>query len=258
MAKVNTGHAVNVENFNQVVINLKNMGSAWNPVDESLSIKSLEAHHADCLAVLKGVNDADAMDKKKTAERAAAYASLNTLVTRTIAAMKSCKMAASDIDNAITKKDLIDGSNIAKMAMKRKKAHLKREITGNTEGAVLDTATKTHSVSQMAYDTRLSNFEKLIAQLETAGNYRTNHADLTLEALKTFAEKLRQANDDTNHAFDLLTNKRKERNNVLYFNEDATTTRSDLIKDELLSLEGSSGVHVKKIKEYKFTKFKDS
>ena len=257
MAKVNTGHAVNVENLNQVVINLKNMGSTWNPVDESLSIVDLEAHHADCLAALKAVNDADAVDKKKTAERAAAYLPLNPLVSRTIAAMKSCKMAASDIDNATTIKNLIDGTNIAKISLKRKKENLKREVTGVTEGAVMDTATKTHSVSQMAYDTRLSNFEKLIAQLETAGNYKTNHADLSLAALKTFADNLRQANDDTNHAFDLLTNKRKQRNDLLYHSEDATTKRADLIKEELVSLEGNAGVNFKKIKDYKFKKFKE-
>ncbi len=257
MAKVNTGHAVNVENLNQVIINLKNMGSVWNPVDESLSIASLEAHHTACLAVLKALNEADAMDKKKTAERAAAYLPLNPLIARTIAAMKSCKMAASDIDNATTIKNLIDGTNIAKISLKRKKENLKREGTALTEGAAAETATKTHSVSQMAYDTRLSNFEKLIAQLETADNYKTNHADLTLVALKAFADNLRQANDDTNHAFDLLTNKRKERNILLYSSDDATTKRSDMIKDELLSLEGSSGVNYKKIKDYKFKKAKE-
>ena len=258
MAKLNTGHAVNVENLNQVTINLKNMGSTWNPVDESLTIAQLEAHHADCLAALKAVNDAEAVDKKKTAERAAAYTPLNPLVMRVIAAMKSCKMATSDIENAVTIKNLIDGTNIAKVAAKRKKALLKRDIIENTEGAVLETTTKTHSVAQLAYDTRLTNFEKLIAQLETAGNYKTNHADLSLAALKDFALKLRQANDDTNHAFDLLTNKRKARNILFYDTEEGMTTRAALIKDELLSLEGSSGVNFKKMKDYKFKTFSDS
>ena len=253
MAKVNSGHAVNVENFNQLTRSILNLGEKWNPVDPSLTATALKAHYVRYDAALKQVTLAEAFDTKQTATRADAYESLNAFLVRVLAAMRSCRMDATSVDNAATLKDLIDGSNIAKVAIKRKaEAAAKLKNVAATEGEPPVDEPKNRSVSQQAYDTRLKNFGKLIVLLETAGTYKTNNTELTLDALKAYAVQLKQANDDTNDAYDLLTNQRKERDIVLYTGTDSLMEIEKLIKDELTTFAGKKGVDYQKATDWKF------
>ena len=253
---INTGHTVNVENYNQLVINLSNMAGLWNPVNEMITIAALTTHHKACDATLKALNTAEAFDKKQTAARTKVYLPLQSLTKRTVAAMKSCQMEASVIESAGTLVSLITGANISKVTNKRKKMALKAHALTITEGDPATEEVKNRSVSQLAFDARLKNFDKLVAQIETSGNYKTNHADLNLPALKAFSASMQQANNATNDAFDVLSNVRKKRNELLYNDSSSLINRVALIKNELEALDGKNNVHYKKATGLKFVKFK--
>ena len=258
MATQNAGHARNVANFKEVIIILNNLNGKWNPVQDMLKMPNLETFHLACEAKLSAFNVALSMDSIKTDLRSQAYKPLNDLLTRTFAAMKSCGMDASIIERAKTLKDLISGTNVAQATRRRLKETEKLQLMATTEGVELPEQPKAHSVSQQSYDERLDNFEKFITLLETAANYATNHEGLSLEALKAFRDKLNNANDETNHAYDLAAHQRDQRNEMLYGETDSINVRIDLIKNELISAEGSQGVNYRKVCSYRFVNYTDS
>ena len=257
MGQQNTGHAKNVAMFKEVIIILTNMNGKWNPVNDKLKLPNLAGIHVACDTKLSVVNDAIAADKIKTAARASAYDPLNMLVRRVVAAMKSCEMDAAVIDRAKSVKDLIDGLNVNLMAAKRRREAVKRELLLVTEGGVVPEAPKTHSVSQQSFDEKLSNFKKLIALLDTAGNYATNQPDLSIVALNAFADTLSVANHETNDAYDLLDIQRRERNEMLYGDTNSIDSIVALIKNELESVESKQGTNYKKAIAYRFVKVND-
>lgn len=253
----NAGHARNAANFKEVIIILKNLNGKWKPVQDILTVPNLEILQTLCESKLSALNYAMSVDTIKTADRVKAYKPLNDLILRSFAAMKSAGMDTSTIDRAKTLKDLINGSNIMQATKRRQKEMGKRQLMAVTEGGTLPEEPKTHSVSQQSYDERLDNFEKYISLLETAGNYATNQTELSIDALKKFRNNLNLANDETNHAYDLVTHQRAERNEILYGDIDSLIVRLDLIKNELISSEGTQGVTYKKICTYRFANYAD-
>lgn len=254
MAKENSGHAKTVSNFKQVVMTVKNMNGHWNPVNDKLKIENMEARHAACEIFLNRVDAAEALDKIKTEARFAAYKSLNEVVRRVVAAMKSCEMDAKMIESATTIKKLIDGTNVSDAAQKRAKAAEQRKILLGTEGVESTDDIKAYSVSKQDYDSRLKNFKRLMTLLEQAGNYATNQSDLTLTALNDFATALSDANNATNNAYDQLDNIRKERNDLLYGESDSIVNVVTLTKNELDAMETKQGPNHKKVASFKFNK----
>ena len=72
------------------------------------------------------------------------------------------------------------------------------------------------SVSQMGYDTRLDNFDKLISLLSTVPQYNPNEEDLKINSLKALYADLKTKNTDVVTAYIQLDNARNSRNVVLY------------------------------------------
>jgi hypothetical protein len=226
-----------VTNLNEIVTILKNMGDKWEPVSPKLQIPFLEAR---CLAgqtMLDDMQSAIVFDNLKTKERATAFAPLNNLVRRVVAAADSCDMDETTVEKAYSIKNLIDGTNVGQANSRRKKS-LEKAKTLLSEGETLPETPKARSVSKQAYDKRLENFKLLINLLTQAGNYATNQADLKLPALTAFAETLAAASEATDNAYKMLEIKREERN-------------------ELISVEGNSGLTVKKVTAFEFVKLVD-
>jgi hypothetical protein len=255
---MNTGHAKNVTQFKEVTQILTNLNGKWNPLNPKLALANLLARHSDCNNKLNEVDTAVSVDKVKTAARAKAYEPLNDLVRRILATMKSCEMDAAMVENVKALKGLIDGSNIQAATQKRKAVAEKAKALAITEGVENVEPVRSSSVSRLGYDTRLSNFKKVISLIETAGNYASNQPDLSITALTAFAELLTEVNNATNDAYDLLTIKRQERNDALYGNTDSIMSVMGLIKNELESIETKQGVNYKKVIAIKFNKYSDA
>lgn len=234
-----------VKNLGETIKILKNMGADWNPVHPKLLIPALETLHADAEAMTEAIRAAVVFDNLKTKERLTAFAPLSALVRRVYAASECCEMDKTTVEKVETYKDLIDGTNIAKATALRKKK-TKKAMALLPEGETLPDAAKTRSIAQLKYEERLANFKTLIVLLETAGNYTTNEADLSIAALKMFAASLTLANQATDDAYNMLASKREERNQLFFGETDSITFVMEKAKKQLFSREGKAGVNMKK------------
>jgi hypothetical protein len=263
MSKQRTGYATTVPNFLDVIGILIALNEGWNPVDENLLLVNLNKRHAAAKSVMDNLDVAIEFDKIKTSEREAAYAPLNPIVQRVLAAAKSCKMDVATIDDIETYKSLIDGNNVIQLEAK-KEAKIKREekkafkLTGvKLERVAATEEEDKRSVSQQAYDLRYDNFKRLITLLTTAGTYKTNVQDLTLDALNAFLGRLEAANKATNAADVAWKSACNARDAALCAETDSICSTVKDIKAELISMEGSQGVNYKKVTAIKFMKTKD-
>lgn len=235
-----------VKNLGETIKILKNMGADWNPVHPKLLMPALENLHADAQAMTDAITAAVVLDNLKTKERLTAFAALNGLVRRVFAASECCEMDKTTVEKVETYKDLIDGTNIAKATALRKKK-TKKAIALLPAGELLPDAAKTRSIAQLKYEERLANFKTLIVLLETAGNYTTNEADLSIAALKLFATSLALANQATDDAYNMLASKREERNQLFFGEADSIAFALDKAKKQLISKEGKAGANLKKV-----------
>jgi hypothetical protein len=258
MAKQSTGFTTTVPNFSDVIDILVDLGVVWNPIDTNLSIPMLKARHAAAKSVMDALKVATEFDKIKTSEREAAYAPLNGLVQRVLAAANACKMEAATIADSLIYKDLIDGGNVNKLAA-RKEAKLKREekkifkLTGvkPVRAAPTEEDDK-RTVSRLAYGLRYDNFKNLITLLTTAGTYKTNIADLSIDALNAYLNQLEVADKATNDADKAWSSAIEARNTALCAETDSICSTVNDIKVELTSMEKKSGPNYKKVCAIKF------
>ncbi|MBL7816222.1 MAG: hypothetical protein JNL70_14480 [Saprospiraceae bacterium] len=237
----------------------------WNPVNPNLSILSLKERHARAQTIVDNYERIFEIDKIKTTEREAAYASLNTLVQRIYAAAISCQMSPPTLEQIKIYKDLIDGNNAAQVAAERKREEKKakealekaalekaatRSIEAETNSDESDnesTETKKRSVSKQAYELRYDNFKRLINLLTVAETYKTHLPDLTLDALNLFLDKLAAANKATNDADKAWADAVAARNACLRGAEDSVYATVRDIKTELVVIETKNGANYKKV-----------
>ena len=262
MAKQSTGFTTTVPNFLDVIDILVELGVAWNPIDTNLSIPMLKARHAAAKVVMEAFKVANEFDKIKTSEREAAYAPLNGLVQRVLAAANACKMDAATIADILIYKDLIDGGNVNKLAA-RKEAKLKREekkifkLTGvkPVRAAPTEEDDK-RTVARLGYGLRYDNFKNLITLLTTAGTYKTNVADLSIDALNAYLNQLEVADKATNDADKAWSMAAQARKATLCGETDSICSTVNDIKMELVSMEKKSGPTYKKVAAVKFMPIK--
>jgi hypothetical protein len=146
-------------------------------------------------------------------------------------------------------------SLVRKIVGSRAKAKLTEEEK-NTLLAAGKTV-KEISASQMGYDLRLDNLDKLIKMLAAIPLYVPNEADLKIESLSNYYLDLKQKNADVIAAWVPLSNARIARNDILY---KKTTGLHDLaidIKLYIKSAFGISSTQYKQISKLKFTSFKN-
>jgi hypothetical protein len=263
MSKPSTGFITTVPNFYDVIDILVELGVNWNPIDPTLSIAGLKARHAAAKSVMDAYKMAFEFDKIKTNEREAAYAPLNALMQRVLAAVVACKMDAATVKNIITYKDLIDGGNVNKLAA-RKEAKIKRdaEKTLKLTGVVAETTETTdeedkRTVSRLGYSLRYDNLKNLITLLTTAGTYKTNVKDLSIDALNAYLDSLEAANKATDDADKAWSSAAELRNAALCAKTDSICSTVADIKMELISMEGKMGATYKKVVGIKFMQMQD-
>jgi hypothetical protein len=263
MAKQSTGFITTIPNFFSVIDILSDLGVEWNPIDTNLSVPNLKVRHDAAQLVMDALKVATEFDKIKTSERETAYAPLNGLLQRILAAATACKMDAATLEDVSLYKDLIDGGNVNKLAA-RKEAKIKKEekkafkLTGvKPVRTMLTEDDDKRTVSRMAYTLRYDNFKNLITLLTTAGTYKTNVADLTLDALNAYLNRLEMANKATNDANKAWENACDARNAALCAKTDSICSTVNDIKVELISMEKKSGPNYKKVVAIKFMDVKD-
>ena len=168
-----TGHAKNVANFDQLISSATSLGTQYNPLRPEIQLQALQTLAVSARASLNGVNSAFPAFSNAIAAREVKFAPLSKLATRLLNAVKSTTTTATVDDNVKTLTRKIHGVKAtSKLTDEEKKAL-----------AADGKAAKEISASQMSFDSRLENFDKLIQQLASIPEYAPNKPELQVSSL---------------------------------------------------------------------------
>jgi hypothetical protein len=244
MANTNkTGHAKNVANFENLITNVSGYGRAYNPSKESIKLSALNTLLASAKAVIGEVNTAESAYKNAVSAREVAFTPLSKFITRVINSLKSSDSSSQIDEKAMSLVRKLQGRRATpKLSDDEKKA---TEAEGKEVNQI--------SSSQMSYDSRLDNFDKLIKLLASEAGYSPNEADITIEALTSLYNDLSSKNTAVINATVPLNNARISRDQFLYTPITGVVDISVDVKMYIKSVFGATSPQYKAISGLKFT-----
>jgi hypothetical protein len=214
----------------------------FNPSKTALKIPGLQALSASSKDAIIAVNGAMAAYSNAVAAREVAFAPVSKLITRVHNALKATDTTKQVVESAQTLVRKIQGTRAKPKKTDAEKAAAK-------EGGV---ATKEISTSQMSYDSRLDNLDKLIQLLASVALFAPNEEDLKVATLTELYNDLKAKNAAVIAATTALSNARIARNDVLY---KANTGLVDIALDTktyIKSVFGATSPQFKQVSKLEF------
>lgn len=200
-----TGHAKNVANFEKLIAETSAFGETFNPSKATLKLTALNTQLATAKAAIAAVNSAEPAYKNAVSARDAAFAPLGKLITRINNALKASDTTVQEDESALTLVRKLQG----RRATAKKTEDEKKALAAEGKEVI------EISSSQMSFDSRLDNFDKLIKLLSSIPAYAPNEADLKVEALTALYNDLKAKNMAVINAETPLSTARIARNEVL-------------------------------------------
>ena len=245
-SQTETGHAKNVANFETLITNVTGFGTAYNPSKDSIKLPALTTLLVTAKGAITDVNSAEPAYKNAVSARDLAFKPLSKLITRVNNSLKASDSSSQVDDNAMTLVRKLQGRrSTPKMTEEEKQAAI-------AEGKEVTEI----SSSQMSYDSRLDNFDKLVKLLASVPEYAPNETELTTESLTTLYNDLSAKNSAVINATVPLNNARIARDQVLYAPLSGLVDISVDVKTYVKSAFGTTSPQYKAISGLKFTKRK--
>ena len=177
-------HAKNVTNFESLISAVTIIGNAYKPTKDSIKLTALQMLLASANDSLIALKNAESANSTAIDVRELAYKPLGSLFTKVSNALK----ASSSSEQA----DKTAKTIFRRLQGKRATAKLTDDEKKSMEAGGV--GVNQISASQMGYDERVNNFEKLIALLQTIPEYKPNEDELKVETLQTLLTDLKSKN----------------------------------------------------------------
>jgi len=201
-----TGHAKNVANFESLISVISAWDGLYNPSRQSITVAALVAQAESAKSALSATNGASGRCSIAIATRNEGFKPLSGLATRALNALRSSGSTQQIVGAAQSLVRKIQGKRATPKLTDDEKAALK------TEGI----EKKEISSSQMSFDNRLENLDKLIQLLSGIPQYAPNETDLQVGTLINYYNTLKEVNSAALAAENQLSNARLSRNEILY------------------------------------------
>ena len=265
MAKiVETGHAKNVANFYHLVLICSALGTKFNPVSPKLSLAAMNQLHQDANSVIKALDTSRGNYVQVIKQRKTLFDGLSSLSTRIIRSLRPLGLNAGVIENLKGISRKIQGKGKAKSSESNTATtttntantttNAPTTTTNTANSTAIDTEANKISVSQMSFDSRLANFQKMIEVLKADPNYKPNEVELNVLSLEAYLAQLQSGNMAAAMAGNEYIRGRQNRNQVLYLQDGNLHDTAMSLKDYLLSVLGSTSVEYKQARKIKFAK----
>ena len=181
-----TGHAKNVTNLESLITSIIALETSYNPSRDSIKLTSLQTLLTASTESLNAVNIAQAAYSNAVAARKVAFEPFSKLITRVMNSLKASGASTQVVQSARTIVRKLQGRRAsAKITEEEKKA---LEAEGKEVNQI--------SASQMSFDNRIENFDRLIMLLSSIPLYNPNEAELKVETLKALHNQLKEKNSD--------------------------------------------------------------
>ncbi len=241
MSKVSeTGHAVNVANFQSVIDFVVGYGATYNPSKTILKLVNLntkiDAEKINLTAVItKNTAYNDAVNN-----RVVEFTNVRPLSTRIVNALTATDASDQKISDAKTYNRKIQG--------KRAKPIPVVAVVPNPP------APTTISVSQQSYNQLVQHFDGLVSVVSTESTYTPNENDLKVVTLTAKGATMLTLNNAVGTAFTGISNARMTRNKGLYTVKTGLVAIAEGVKDYVKSIYGYKSPEYKQISKIQFTK----
>ena len=239
------GHNRNAANFDKLIINCTSYGITYNPNKAALKIVAMQAQATAAKNSLTTVNALTPAYKNAVSARVAAFKPFDKLITRVHNALKASDTTQEVDDSAKTIVRKLQGRRATAKATEEEK-----KIASDAGKEIVEIST-----SQMSYDSRLDNFDKLIKLLSSVSQYAPNEADLKITALTALYTDLKAKNLAVINAETPLNNARIARNDVMYKDNVGLVDVATDVKTYIKSVYGATSPQYKTVSSLKFTKY---
>ena len=239
------GHNKNTVNFDILIINCTSYGTTYNPSKASLKVAAMQAQSTAAKNSLTTINALTPAYKNAVSARKVAFISIDKLITRVGNALKASDTTVQVDESAQT--------IIRKLQGRRanpKKTDEQKKLASEAGNEIVEIST-----SQMSYDNRLDNLDKLIKLLSSVPQYIPNEADLKITALTALYTDLKAKNLAVINAETPLSNARIARNDIMYKDNIGLVDIAFDVKTYIKSIFGATSPQYKQVSGLKFVKY---
>ena len=241
-----SGHNKNAINFDTLIFICTSLGTSYNPAKTSLKIPALQAQSTASKTSLTAINTLTSTYKNSVSARINAFKAFDKLITRINNALK-----ASDTNKQVEE----TAQTIIRKLQGRRATPKKTEEEKKTAMEVGIEIIEISS-SQMSYDSRLDNFDKLIKLLLSIPQYIPNEEDLKTTSLVALYNDLKGKNLSVITSNVSLSNARIIRNDIMYKDNSGLVDTAIDIKTYIKSVFGATSPQYKQVSNLKFVKLK--
>ena len=237
-----TGHAKNVTNLESLITSIIALETSYNPSRDSIKLPALQALLTASTESLNAVNIAQATYSNAVAARKVAFEPFGKLITRVMNSLKASGTSTQVVQSARTIVRKLQGRRAsAKITEEEKKA---LEAEGKEVNQI--------SASQMSFDNRIENFDRLIMLLSSIPLYNPNEEELKVETLKALHNQLKEKNSEVILPIVQLSNSRMTRNKILYSENTGLVDVALDSKTYIKSIFGATSPQYKQISKLRF------
>ena len=238
-----TGHSKNVANLEEMISYINGYGTSYNPSKNAIKSPALNTLLTNSKTAVTAVNSAMPAYSNAVSARESAFEPLSKLITRVFNSLVATDTTEQVNDSAKTLVRKIQGRRASK------------KLTEEEIKALADKGENVTQISssQMSYDNRLDNLDKLIKLLVSVSLYSPNEVDLKPAALTTLYNDLKTKNSAVINATIPLSNARISRNDILYKENTGLVSIANDVKAYVKSVFGATSPQYKQISALKFT-----
>ena len=240
-AYIETGHAKNVANFEDLISFITAHGATYNPTKATITLTALNALYVQANNDLTNVIVKSVAYNNAVNNRMHVFKPLRSIATRTINALKVSGASDEIIKDAKTVNDKIQG---------------KRSQAIPTPLNPTDPPPNNISVSQQSYDQLIQHFTKLIEILTSKSLYNPNENELKITALNAMLTVLSSSNTVVSDTYTAVANARIARNITLYKPKTGLVPIALDVKDYIKSIFGPTSPQYKQVNKINFKTIK--
>ena len=207
-----TGHSKNVKNAFEYVQVVKGYGTEYGPGNSEISLAALTDKQSTCQKVYDAWVNADGVYTPVEQLRINKYAPLDKLVRGTMKEYASFDPDKLEKAGLKSIADKSTGNNVKRHSAEKKK----KEKEAKAAGLPVPTEADYHSVAQLSYDMKLTNFNEFLVGLKNSTIYKPTTVKYKLAALQAVYDDLFAVNESVKAAYPAYSNSLLERNKEMY------------------------------------------
>jgi hypothetical protein len=244
---IETGHAKNVANFEDLISFCSGYGVAYNPSRNALKIPAMQTLLTSSRTALQTAKAAKTAYDNATNNRETAFEGFRKLATRIINALDSTEASRLTVNDAKSINRKIQGKRAKK---------IEEVVPATPENPTASAEIHHISVSQQSYDSQIDHLAKLVVILTAEPLYNPNEADLKLTALNTYLTSLRTLNTAVINTATPFSNAIISRDTMLYMSETGLVDIAKAVKKYVKSAFGATSPQYKQISKIQFRHIK--